>query len=66
MSARKKTPAEQFTDPLPASLVRQGGAAVDEHAGQGGSYVIDPETGRRRLVERTMERGEGAAQNLKE
>lgn len=25
----------------------------DEHAGHGGSYVIDPATGRRSLVERT-------------
>lgn len=27
----------------------------DEFAGQGGSYVIDPETGKRQLVERTQE-----------
>lgn len=25
----------------------------DEFAGQGGSYVMDPKTGKRRLVERT-------------
>ena len=25
----------------------------DEYAGQGGSYVIDPATGKRQLVERT-------------
>lgn len=30
-----------------------GAVPVDEFAGQGGSYVIDPETGRRVLVERT-------------
>jgi len=51
VSARKKTSAEQFTDPLPASLVRQGGAGVDEHAGQGGSYVIDSETGAQNVKE---------------
>ncbi|MCE2910210.1 MAG: hypothetical protein LW712_15435 [Burkholderiaceae bacterium] len=28
---------------------------TDEFHGQGGSYVIDPETGRRALVERTQE-----------
>ena len=27
----------------------------DEFAGQGGSYVLDPETGKRTLVERTQE-----------
>lgn len=26
---------------------------TDEFAGQGGSYVLDPETGKRTLVERT-------------
>lgn len=41
-------------------------APGDEYAGQGGSYVVDPETGRRVLVERTMERGEGAPQADKE
>lgn len=25
----------------------------DPHAGHGGSYILDPETGERRLVERT-------------
>jgi hypothetical protein len=25
----------------------------DEHAGMGGSYILDPETGKRTLVERT-------------
>lgn len=68
MNSSRKKPGAQFTDPLPASLV-QGGAAgqgADEYAGQGGSYVFDPNTGRRQLVERTIERGEGAAQKLKE
>jgi len=32
--------------------------AQDEHWGKGGSYVIDPETGVRTLVERTMDRDE--------
>lgn len=27
----------------------------DEFAGQGGSYVVDPKTGKRKLVERTQE-----------
>jgi hypothetical protein len=27
----------------------------DEFAGQGGSYIADPETGKRTLVERTQE-----------
>lgn len=28
---------------------------TDEFAGQGGSYVLDPATGKRQLVERTAE-----------
>lgn len=28
---------------------------LDEFCGQGGSYVVDPETGARELVERTQE-----------
>jgi len=27
---------------------------VDEHKGQGGSYLVDPKTGKRQLVERTQ------------
>ncbi len=27
----------------------------DQYAGQGGSYILDPETGERTLVERTSE-----------
>ena len=27
---------------------------VDEHTGQGGSYLVDPKTGKRQLVERTQ------------
>lgn len=27
----------------------------DEHAGQGGSYLLDPETGKRTLLERTQD-----------
>ena len=34
----------------------------DEYAGQGGSYLVDPKTGRRELVERTSEPAEPAAQ----
>lgn len=30
----------------------------DEYSGQGGSYVIDPATGQRTLVERTMEQSQ--------
>lgn len=30
----------------------------DEFAGQGGSYVLDPKTGKRVLVERTKEPGQ--------
>ncbi|HJV92177.1 MAG TPA: hypothetical protein VJ572_01825 [Azonexus sp.] len=29
----------------------------DPHAGKGGSYVINPETGARELIERTAEKG---------
>lgn len=35
-------------------------APGDEHAGQGGSYVLDPETGVRTLVARTMSRDDRA------
>lgn len=27
---------------------------MDEHKGQGGSYLVDPKTGKRKLVERTQ------------
>lgn len=33
---------------------------IDEFHGQGGSFVINPETGLRELVERTAENGESA------
>ena len=29
------------------------GVIIDEYHGQGGSYLCDPKTGRRKLVERT-------------
>lgn len=32
---------------------------MDEHEGKGGSYIRDPETGARKLVERTAERPAG-------
>lgn len=41
-----------------AQPAETAGEALDEYAGQGGSYVIDPDTGRRVLVERTQERGD--------
>lgn len=31
---------------------------TDEYAGQGGSYMLDPATGKRTLVERTMDPAE--------
>lgn len=37
----------QSSQPTPLSV-------VDEYAGQGGSYLLDPETGIRTLVERTL------------
>lgn len=40
--------------------------APGPYHGQGGSYVIDPDTGRRVLVERTQERGEVAPPTEKE
>ncbi|MBS4019050.1 MAG: hypothetical protein KGZ68_12525 [Dechloromonas sp.] len=39
MSKKASTPAEK--------------PAADEFDGQGGSYVVDPETGKKTLVERT-------------
>jgi hypothetical protein len=38
---------QQSSQPTPLSV-------VDEYAGQGGSYLLDPETGIRTLVERTL------------
>lgn len=35
--------------------------APDEYHGQGGSYVLDPKTGRRTLIERTQEPGTAEA-----
>lgn len=37
----------QSSQPTPLSV-------VDEYAGQGGTYLLDPETGIRTLVERTL------------
>ncbi|MDD3675805.1 hypothetical protein [Thauera propionica] len=57
----KRKPGEQLVAPLPATLVqpRRGATApADAYAGQGGSYVLDPATGKRTLVERTFERGD--------
>lgn len=34
----------------------------DQHAGHGGSYILDPKTGQRRLVERTQEAAPPAAE----
>ena len=36
----------------------------DEFEGQGGSYVVDPKTGARVLVERTQEAGEDAQSSV--
>lgn len=36
------------------------GPVRDEHTGRGGSYVIDPATGKRKLAERTLSREEAA------
>lgn len=35
---------------------------TDEYAGQGGSYLLDPETGKRTLVERTEDPAEKPAE----
>jgi hypothetical protein len=46
------TDSEQLTSEpsvQPCSLI-----VVDEYQGQGGSYLLDPETGIRTLVERTL------------
>lgn len=34
---------------------------TDEHAGQGGAYVTDPKTGKRKLIERTRIPESGSA-----
>lgn len=47
---------DNLTAPLPESLVRRQAAADDEYAGQGGSYVMDPASGRRTLQQRTQDR----------
>lgn len=36
--------------------------ATDEHAGQGGSFVLDPATGARTKVEGTKQAGDQAAE----
>lgn len=57
---RKKaatTPAEAHTKFVPPQ---------DEHAGKGGSYVLDPATGKRTLQERTQDRDDTAAAVEKE
>lgn len=42
-----QTEESQSSQPTPLSV-------VDEYAGQGGTYLLDPETGIRTLVERTL------------
>jgi len=39
---------------------------LDEFRGQGGSYVIDPDTNKRTLVERTQSAEEAEAEQKKE
>jgi hypothetical protein len=51
---------KQQGEPVPATPV------PDEHAGKGGSYVRNPETGVRTLMERTKDRGEDAPAAEKE
>lgn len=65
----KRKTGENLVAPLPATLVQAGRGAqppAEAYAGQGGSYVRDPETGRRTLVDRTKERGEVAPPHEKE
>lgn len=47
--------------PTPPAAAPDSALPADQFAGQGGSYVLDPTTGQRTLVERTMERGDSAA-----
>ena len=43
------TQIEEVQSSQPSAL-----SVVDEYAGQGGTYLLDPETGIRTLVERTL------------
>jgi len=45
--ALEQSSEDQSSQPTPLSV-------VDEYAGQGGTYLLDPETGIRTLVERTL------------
>lgn len=53
----KNTPPAAPATPQPAA--QAGFLSPDcPHAGQGGSYLINPETGARELIERTEEKGQ--------
>lgn len=53
----KNTPPAAPAQPQPAA--EAGFLSPDDpHAGQGGSYIINPDTGVRELIERTTEKGE--------
>ena len=36
-------------------MAKQSTPPIDENEGLGGSYIVDPDTGARRLVERTQD-----------
>lgn len=50
----------------PAEAPKKFVPPQDEHAGKGGSYVMDPATGKRTLQERTQDRGTPAAADTEE
>jgi hypothetical protein len=49
METTKISPIEETQSSQPTLL-----SVVDEYHGQGGTYLLDPETGIRTLVERTL------------
>jgi len=52
------TESQQIQQQLaPQGTLSASGIHLDQHAGHGGSYVVDPETSERTLVERTNTTG---------
>lgn len=68
MARRAQRPAKVPSPTAPATAGATTLASTmpdtvhDQHAGHGGSYILDPKTGQRRLVERTQEAAPPAAE----
>lgn len=53
---QKKPDSKDLGEPVVAPKSEPVAPAIDKYAGQGGSYLKDPVTGKRELVSRTSNR----------